>query len=75
MRTCCFALFREVVLMSAELRGNIIRSLRTDEERKFWDEASEEDRERFVTILKADGLGEAMRELKKCVSAQAAAED
>jgi len=61
--------------MSAELQGNIVRSLRTDEERKFWDEATPEERERLVTILKADGLGEAMREVKKCVSAQAAAED
>jgi hypothetical protein len=58
--------------MNVELQGNIVRSLRTDEERKFWDEATPEERERFVAILKADGLGEAMREVKKCASAQAA---
>jgi hypothetical protein len=57
-----------------ELEENISRCMRTDAERTFWDGATQEERDRFVSILKADGLGEAVKQVKKCASVQAESE-
>lgn len=60
---------------TSDLQNNITRCLTSDVDREFWKRATPDERERFVVILKADGLGEAVKQVKKCAAQEAKAED
>ena len=61
-------------MAASELHDNISKSLRTEAERQFWVRATPDERDRFVAILKADGLGEAVKQVKECARVQAKSE-
>jgi hypothetical protein len=60
-------------MAASELHENIARCLRTDAEREFWVGSTPAEQDRYVAILKADGLGEAVKEVKKAIAAEAKA--
>ena len=60
---------------ASELQNNISKNLTAEADREFWDGSTPDERERFVAILKADGLGEAVKQVKKCAARDAKSED
>lgn len=60
---------------TSDLQNNITRYLTSDVDREFWERATPDERERFVVILKADGLGEAVKQVKKCAALEAQSKD
>jgi hypothetical protein len=55
----------EAFMATSDLQENISKNLTAEVDREFWAGATPDEREHYVAILKADGLGEAIKQVKK----------